>query len=239
MSRYQTAKTVINNAATECGITAVTDPFASADPAFVQLCALCSSAGQELLGLHEWQRMQRTHEFTSTVATTEEMPTDFAYMIDQTGWNRSAGFPLAGPMTSQMWAYLLGNAIGLTTIYVTFRMEQGVLQLLPDPMVPDQDIAYSYMSRNWVLGADGTTYKDSVTAADDTVLYEGILLTKFLKLRFLEAKGFDTTAAMNQFNSVFMQWTGRDVSAPILSMARSDRFPYLGYYNIPDTGYGV
>jgi len=97
------------------------------------------------------------------------------------------------------------------------------------------------MSRWWVAetGAPTVAVKDKVEASDDVVLFEPILITKFLKLRFLEAKGFDTTAAVQQFQSVFMQWTGKDVSAPVLNAARMRLFPYLGWRNIPETNYGL
>jgi hypothetical protein len=81
--------------------------------------------------------------------------------------------------------------------------------------------------------------KDAPTAADDVILYEPILITKFLKLRFLEAKGFDTVAASKQFEVTFMQWTGNDISAPTLSMARMRVFPYLNWRNVPETNYGL
>lgn len=238
MPRYDTAANIINLAASECGLTAVADPFSSADPAFVQLRNILTSAGRELLGLHEWQRLQKEHTFTTTVAVEEALPDDFGYMIDQTYWDRTSDMPLGGPLTPQEWAYRRGSDVGSQSIYVSFRIAEGVMKLLPDPQTAGVDIAFDYVSRNWVLKIDGTTYDDEVTAQDDTVLYEPTLITKFLKLRFLEAKGFDTTAAMNQFTSVFMQWTGKDISAPVLSMARSGAFPYLGYRNIPETGFG-
>jgi len=62
---------------------------------------------------------------------------------------------------------------------------------------------------------------------------------KFLKLRFLEAKGFDTTAAAGQFLNMFNSFTDKDVSAQTLNMSRARVFPYLGWRNIPETNYGL
>lgn len=238
MARFKLAGDIINAAASECGLTAVADPFASSDPAFVQLVSICTTAGQELLGLHDWQKMTKEHSFVTTTAVEANLPDDFGYMIDQTQWDRTAGFPLGGPLSPQNWAYREGSLVGDSTIYVCFRIQEGVMKMLPDPMTAGKTIAFEYISRNWVLAVDGTTYKDEVTAADDTVLYESIVMIKFLKLRFLEAKGFDTTAATDQFGNVFMQWTGRDISAPVLNMAGRRGYPYLGHRNIPETGYG-
>lgn len=234
-----TAATIINQAASECGLTAVEDPYASTDPAFIQLRNILTSSGRELLGLHEWQKMMRTHTFTTTTDTEYPLPDDFGYMIDQTYWDRTNRMPLGGPLSPQDWSFLIGGNITLGTVYVTFRVVEGVMRLLPDPPGAGHDIRYEYICKNWVLDKDGTTYKDAPEDKDDVILYESILAVKFLKLRFLEAKGFDTSAAMEQFTNVFMQWTGKDVSAPILSMARNRIFPYLGYRNIPETNYGL
>ena len=61
MARWDDAGTIINDAAVEVGLSAVADPFASADPAFVQLCRLLTSAGRELLGMHQWHKFVATH----------------------------------------------------------------------------------------------------------------------------------------------------------------------------------
>lgn len=242
MPRFDTAAAVINSVAVETGLTAVADPFASTDPIFIQLRGLLTNAGRELLGLHEWQKMIKTYTKTTVVPPDTgdyALPDNFGRFIDQTGWVPSSKFPLGGPLSPQDWTYLVATNLASSTIYVSFRQAQGLFRVLPQPPANGVTITFEYVSRNWVLAADAVTEKDSVSAAADTVWFEPILIAKFLKLRFLEAKGFDSTAAMNQFSSVFMQWTGKDVSAPILRMARRNMFPYLGYRNIPETGYGL
>lgn len=245
MSRYETAGSIINRTAAELGLTPVSDPFASVDPAFVQLCTLLTSAGQEMLILHQWQKLNRTHSLTTGVAPDDDpdghydLPDDFGYMIDQTGWVPTTRLPLGGPLTPQDWTYLVNTSMGSSIIYVSFRQNDGQLWILPSPPPSGQEITFEYISRNWVEdGAVPDTFKDSVSSSADIVLYEPILAIKFLKLRQREAKGFDTTAAVGQFITMFNGWTGVDMSAPILNAARSRYFPYLGWRNIPDTGYG-
>lgn len=247
MARYDTAAEIINAAAVECGLTAVSNPFASTDPAFVQLVQLLTNTGRELLGLHQWNKMVADHSITTNVPPDTgdyDLPDDFAYMIDQTGWtptNAGLGLPLGGPLTEQDWAYLVNTNLASSTIYVSFKISQGQFQVLPQPPPDAIDINFKYISRWWVALAAAPTVgvTDKVANPDDVVFYEPILIAKFLKLRFLEAKGFDTTAAAAQFHSVFMQWTGKDISAPVLNAARYRVFPYLGWRNIPETNYGL
>lgn len=248
MSRFDTAATVINQAASECGLTAVSDPYASSDPAFIQLRNILNSSGQELLGAHEWQKMVKEHTIntTTTVANPPgsnkyDLPDNFSSIIDQTGWtptNAGMGLPLGGPLTPQDWTYLVATNLANSTIYVSFRQNQGQFWVLPDPPPADIDITFEYMSRNWVVSAAGTE-KDSCNASDDIVWFEPILIKKLLKLRYLEAKGFDTTAAVTQFSNAFMQWTGKDLTSPVLSMARNRVFPYLSWRNVPQTNFGL
>jgi len=246
MARYETAGDIINDAAVECGLTSVADPYSSADPAFIQLCRLMTTAGQEMLALHQWQKMVKSYTITATVPPDTgnyDLPEDFAYMIDQTGWtptNGGNGLPLGGPLSEQDWTYLVNTNLAASQIYVSFKIAEGLIQLLPQPPANGTIVNFEYISRWWVAEPATTIpAKDRCEASDDVVLFEPVLIKKFLKLRFLEAKGFDTTAAAGQFLTMFQAWTGKDVSSPVLNMARSRFFPYLGYRNIPETNYGL
>lgn len=244
MSKYDTAGQVVNQAAVECGLIPVSNPFLSTDPAFQQLCALLTNTGRELLALFQWNKFQKNHTIvTDPLESVYDLPEDFGYFIDQTGWtpqNAGMGLPLGGPLSEQDWAYIVNSNLASSTIYVSFKLSEGKMYILPAPPPAGIEIKFSYISRWWVADpatTDGT--RDDVDAADQVVLYEKILIAKFLKLRFLEAKGFDTTSAAAQFQSVFMQWTGQDTSAPVLNTARMRLFPYLGWRNIPETNYGL
>lgn len=246
MARYDTAGDIVNAVAAEVGLTPVSDPYASTDPAFIQMRNILGTAGKEMLTLHQWNKFVKEHSITTAVPPDTgnyDLPEDFAWMIDQTGWtptNAGAGLPLGGPLSEQDWTYLVNTNLASSTIYVSFKLSQGQFQVLPQPPPDGTEINFEYISRWWVAEPTTTTgTKEAPESSDDVVLYEPILIIKFLKLRFLEAKGFDTTAATAQFLTMFQAWTGKDTSAPILNMARMRFFPYLGYRNIPETNYGL
>jgi hypothetical protein len=246
MARYETAANIINAAAVECGLTPVSDVYASLDPAFIQLRNLLTSAGREMLSIFQWQKMVKTHSITTAVPPDTgnyDLPDDYAYFIDQTGWSPlsgGTGLPLGGPLSEQDWTYLVNTNLANSTVYVSFKLSQGQFQVLPQPPPDALILNFEYICRNWVSDPASTDNdKDAPVANDDVILYEPILIQKFLKLRFLEAKGFDTTAAVGQFMTMFQSWTGKDIAAPILNMARSRVFPYLGWRNIPETNYGL
>lgn len=242
MARYDTAGVIINQVAAEVGLVPVSDPYVVSDPAFAQLQYLLNSAGQELVIASEWQKLTRRHTIVTAALDTGDypLPDDFSRMIDQTGWSPTNRLPLGGPLTPQDWAYITNANLAQQTIYISFRQDQGLIRVLPQPPTPGVTINFEYISRWWVSNPGGTTpEKESCSDQNDVVLYEPILIKKFLKLRFLQAKGFDTTAASQEFLGMFEGWTGADMAAPVLSMSRSRKYPFLDWRNIPETNFGM
>jgi hypothetical protein len=243
MARYETSTQCIQQAALECGLSAGTNPYTSTDPAIVQMVGILNSAGRELLLMREWQRMIVSYSFTIAIGDTGfyNLPTDYGRHIDQTDWNPSNRLPLGGPLTAQDYTYLLATNLASSTIYISFREKDGQFVVLPQPPPVGQVISFEYNSRFWVAasGAPTVLAKDAPTAPDDILLFDPILIQKMLKLRFREAKGFDTTAASQQLNNAIMALGGMDKSAPVLSAARSRGFPYIDDRNVPETNYGL
>lgn len=238
------AETIINRVAAECGVQPVNDPFGTNDPTFVQLRFLLNTAGEQLLQEYPWEILQKEESFitTDTDSGNYDLPEDFSYMIDQTGWERSQNVPLGGPLSPQDWSYLLGRDLVNHTIYASFRLTEGLFKLFPQPPPENLDINYEYISKNWVIdGTNPDILKDAVIIGADIPMYDKTLITRYLKMKFLEAKGFDSTKAQDDFYQTFSFLTGKDKGAGILNAGRGGRgYPYLdGYRNVPDTGYGL
>jgi hypothetical protein len=182
-----------------------------------------------------------------TVADEEgeiDLPADFGYMIPQTGWERSENVPLIGPLSAQDWTYLLGRDLVGSTIYASFRFDQDKLFIFPNsPMPEGLDINFEYISRNLIKieGTDPVEYTDEATASGDILVHPPRLITRMLKMKFLQAKGFDAVAATREFEKALASWLGKDNSAPILNAARFRTwYPYLDpYRNLPDQNYGI
>lgn len=245
MARFKTATQIIDQVAVEVGLRKVPDPFAESDPAYGQLIALLSSAGMELLEEAAWGILRREEEFTTDAATNPDgiydLPDDYAYMIDQTGWEQTQRVPLFGPASPQYWAYLKGRNLVTSTIYAQFRLTENKLYLFPQPPPDDLLIQYEYISDNWV-NVNGTPgeYSNVIQNPADVVLYPFLLAQRLLKLRFLEARGFDTEKANDEYLFTLESWRGKDKSAPILNAGQGGwQYPYLEpLRNTPDSGYG-
>ena len=250
--RYEVAGDLINRAAIACGLNKESDPFFSVDPAFIQLVELANQLGQTMLHYHYWELLIRQHEFTTQAGDTGiyDLPADFAYMLDQTAWQKGepgAAYPLLGPASPQVWSYLTASQLYSVTIYAWFRQADGKLQLFPQPPPVGIPIQYQYISRNWVIDGQSDpqnpVYKDTLTAYADLVRYDPILFVKGLRLKFLEAKGFDTTKAQDEYSIVFDAIAGHNTPAPKLSLVGGvvpggGWRPLDGIVNVPETGYG-
>jgi hypothetical protein len=246
MSRYQAAGDLINRTAVSVGLNKVSDPFASVDPAFVQLCELANQVGEDLLDKYQWEVLNKVHEFMTAVGDPGDydLPADFAYMIDQTGWQQqgpNGPYPLLGPATSQGWSFLEAMKIYNVTIFAYFWVNQNLLKLWPRPVQYEVPISFRYISNGWALAdsTNGAPSQPLVNAFGNVVLYDPLLFIRGLKLAFLQAKGFDSTKAEDDFYLTFDSVTGHDKPAPILSMNRlGPGFRFLDVRNIPETGFG-
>ena len=236
-----TATKILNRVAVEVGLDAVADPYASNEQHFVQLKYLLQISGEELAIAHPWEFLTKEHTFTTTTASEYSLPDDFLHMVDQSGWNRTDDRPLYGPMSSQQWTYLLGRELVSDTIHVSFRIMDGAFHVFPQPTVSGDVIAYDYVTKNWVSDDAATpVYSDTVSLGTDVPLFDKTLITRHVKMKWLEAKGFDTSKAQDDFNQVFSFLTGKDKGGRILSAGSGRRgFPYLnGRWSVPDGGFG-
>jgi hypothetical protein len=243
MSRYETAQQCLFQAALECGLKTGPDAYANTDDKVTQMAGILNSAGRELVMMREWQRLIVTYTKTVLIGDSGfyDLPADYGKHVDQTDWNPSNRLPLGGPLTAQDYTYLLNTNLASSTIYISFREYMGQFVLLPQPPPVGQVINFEYNSRFWVATTSAPTVlaKDAPTQGDDILLFDPILIQKFLKLRFKEATGFDTTSASQQFNNALMALGGDDKSAPVLSASRSRGFPYIDDRNVPETNYGL
>lgn len=240
-SGYDTVQNVINQAAQECGlyVPSGNNPLTSVDPAMSRLVALARSCGAELMKMYEWQSKLIIYTLTTANGDTGQypLPNDFDCMIDQTGWQQSYFWPLRGPYSAQMWQRVVNYPT--TGIYVAFRIQNNQLWLWPQPPPVNIGISFMYKTRGWVVNSQTGAIQEAFSNASDTINFDWLLFVKFLKLRYLESIGHDTTAAMENFKSVFDTVTSQEQgAAPELELAKDSRFPFITGFNSPDTGFG-
>jgi hypothetical protein len=241
MARFYTVNDIINRAAVEAGLLPDASPVLSTNESFVQLSALMNSCGQEMVDLHPWQGLVKEFSISTTSADTGlyPLPDDFGYMIDQTGWERTNTRPLGGPLTAQDWTYLKGRGLVTQTLWANFRLVENEFALYPnDPVMDGLEISFEYININWLKS--GSQYIDKLQTGGDLVMFPPIMMIKFLKSKYLEANGFDSSSARMEFDNMFLSLTSKDASAKLLNAGGSNRGDYYlnAYKNVNSTGFG-
>ena len=240
LNGYLDAKTILNRAAVQCGLSARIDPFDGQDPDFVQLVEFLNTLGDDLNNKHDWtQAIKECTILTAGSATVYDLPSDFHEMTDQSGWNRSTRLPLIGPLSGQEAQFLKARLSGVL-INVAFRLEGNTI-VFPITPTDGATLVFEYISDAWVAPPPATTSTTSVsTQGTDIICYDPLLMIRGVRLFWLQAKGFDTQVAQRDFDGQLEHAIGRNVGARTLNMdgggLGKDRL--VDELNIPITQYG-
>lgn len=238
-NRYKTAGDIISEVGIEVGLPKVTDPFTSNDPQYQRMITILNIAGNNILSMYPWAQVSTPYSFNTIPGQGGyPLPEDFNYMIPQTLWQPNMTFiPGYGSVSAQMWTYL--QAVPLVgTINVIFRERLGGLSIIPTPqsIFP---VSFEYISRGWCNDPATQAYRDNVTKASDLIFLDPQLTSRYLKMKFLEAVGFDTQKATDDFNLMLDARTSQQQATPILNMGTgAGQQRLLSILNLPDTGLG-
>ena len=164
------------------------------------------------------------------------LPSDYESLVPRTMWDKSKHWEMLGPEDAQQWEWLLSGYIS-TGPRIRWRLLGAYFQIWPG-MSTAEYLGMEYRSKGWAAAADGTV-KNSFTADTDTCIYPDRLMVNATKLKYFEAKGFDTTAMMRNFLTEMEAAKALDMSSANLSLAPRPGTVLIGYDNIPDSGYGT
>jgi hypothetical protein len=181
-----------------------------------------------------------TGTYTGATITFEkvkyDLPSDYESAVPRTMWDLSKHWEMLGPESPQQWEWLLSGFIS-TGPRIRWRLLGKYFQIWPG-VSTNELLGYEYRSKGWAESDTGTV-KNSFTADTDTCIYPDRLMVLATKLKYFEAKGFDTTAMYRNYIEEFEIVRAQDMSAANLSFAPRPGTVLIGYDNIPDTGYGT
>lgn len=164
-----------------------------------------------------------------------DLPSDYDAIVPRTQWDKSKHWEMLGPEDAQQWEWLLSGFIS-TGPRVRWRLYGSYFQIWPG-FSNAEFLGFEYRSKGWARSSTGTA-KNSFTADNDTCIYPDRLMVLNTKLKYFEAKGFDTTALYRDYAIEFETDKAQDMSFANLSFAPRPGSILIGYDNIPDTGYG-
>ena len=235
---------IVQNVAAMVSYPVPADPAGSTDPAVIQMVQAVNMAGVELLSMYDWQQLVKRHQMSIVASPSGvreqafSLPEDFYDWLDQTNWNATTQFPSLGPVSPQMWQQLLIRTT-LPTLSFYWQVRDNKIYVLAPPDT-SQTMSFFYLSGAWVRdGDDPDMYKNRMVKNNDIALLDAPMLTYYARVKWLEMKGLDSSAAMRDFNIMYENRKASKTGAAVLSMARDFRIPYIQpLTNTPDTGYG-
>lgn len=164
-----------------------------------------------------------------------DFPDDYDSIVPRTQWDKSKHWEMLGPESAQQWEWLLSGFIS-TGPRIRWRLFGSYFQIWPG-YSNAEFLGYEYRSKGWATASNGTV-KNSFTVDTDTCIYPDRLMVLSTKLKYFQAKGFDTTALYRDYLTEFETSVAQNTSAANLSFAPRPGSVLIGWDNIPDSGYG-
>ena len=229
-SKFSPIKTVLDDAFGELGLTKQMTYVGNDELTASQMVSLLTSAGQDLCTMHDWQMLHRVWNLPIVTGQREyALPADWNSFVNSTAWVGSD--PAIGAIGPVAWRALRADGVSSTTT-IRYRILGNKMILFNTPAA-DRTLDVEYYSRGWLLQNDQVTHRDNPDNDDNLVLFDRRIILPLLKLRWREAKQFDTSAATQEFNNAWDLIVGRDAPAPNLSIVGAGSFHLIDEANVP------
>lgn len=202
------------------GLPAPSIAVSSQDDQILQIVGLADEVAEDLVRRHSWTALIREATFTSVSggdqgSITTLADTGFLKVLNDTIFDRTRRLPVFGPRSPQEWQAI--KAVPMSGPFYQYRFRGDHLLITPD-MPSGHSMAFEYMSQAYVLAANGTTYKTSFSADDDTFLLDPVILRKGLRWKWREAKGLPYAEDFRAYEAAVAEAMGADGTKPVLSM---------------------
>lgn len=204
-----------------------------------QITSLYTAVGQMLVSRRTWRGLLRQKVYTTTPGQQYlDLPSDYARPVNQTEWDQTNHWPLMGPMTPQQFQQLQSGIIS-TGPRIKFRLIGKRMELFPfEDVGAGQTFVINYISNGWLIADPNTPapipYLSKPTADSNEAIFNDRLMIAGVKLRFFQAKGFDTSAYADDFQVLLDDALAQDSGAPKLTMAGTPATYLINITNIPD-----
>lgn len=197
--------------------------FGTTDDQVQQILALLEEEGTDLSGRGDWESLIFEATHTSLAAESQGDITsiatnNFRHFKDGTAWDRTENLPL-NVIDGQDWQ----AEKGFSTTSPRFRIRIRGGELLSTPTPPAGNTwAFEYVSWNWILDNDGSTYKQYFTEDTDTMLLPEPILLAGLRWRWKKEKGLDYEEDFNTYELMVKDALGRSGLNKTLKMDEED-----------------
>lgn len=220
---------IVQSVAVRIGLTKPSVGVSSADPKVLQLIELINEDGQELAARPAWQILTNEATFNTLAAEDQGLITtlagaDFAFIYNETMWNRTQRRPVFGPKAPAEWQQL--KAQFMQGPWIQYRLRGNHVLFLPAPAV-GQAIYFEWITKNWCTDVTGATGKTAMTVDTDVSKLDERLHILGGVWRFKAKNHLDYGEDFNIYENAVQDGIGRDGSKARLNLAgaQTDIFP--------------
>lgn len=217
--------TLIQNVATEVGISSPSSVIGNNDTQIQQLLQLAQQEGRLLASRGRWSALTKGAAFTLSLAadqgklqnggTAVVSDGDFDYMTNDTMWNDTTTLPILGPVSSRQWQTL--QVFPVTGPYQQFMIRGNNLFIDPVPTSADT-VVFDYQSTWWCedsggQGQDSWQDDSDVGRLDEKLMRLGILW------RWLRRKGQDYSEEFAEYERQVLDALARDGGNEVMNLS--------------------
>lgn len=229
---------IIQSVCKRVGIQSPNAAVTSTDPMIQQLVELSNEEGRLQASDYTWESLQREATFT-TVAAQQQTPLsaiapDFAWMVNNTIWNRTLRRPVYGPDSQQDWQQ--AKAMQINGPFNRFRIIADIINFYPIP-VAGQSCFFEYQSEYWVRDVNGNGFATWQNDTDLPYLDDELMVLGTL-WRWKSAKGLAYSDDYAKYDQRLKDFEGSDGSKPTLSMSGAKYDIQPGVF-VPAGSWGV
>lgn len=213
---------LVKAVAIKVGVTVPTAAIGSTDTNVQQIIGFANEAGQELAARYSWQELTKEATFT-TVATESQgalqtiTGADFAFILNETMWDRTQRRPIFGPKIPAEWQQL--KAQFTTGPWSQYRIRGNQVLFIPVPPAGDA-VFFEWVSKYWV--AAGTTPTVGIQSSfladtDVPLLYERVI-TLDTVWRYKQTKRLAYDEDFDKAESAIKDMMTRNGAKPMLNL---------------------
>ena len=236
---YGTVLDIVQAATRQLSILVPTGVYDSLDENALSMGSSLNIIGPMLLSHRKiFQQFRREWSITGDgVRTNWDLPNDYGRLVNNTGWSYAMSRPVR-LVNAEQWAAYRVSRVSLA-VQPIFRL-MGDQFVFATPPANGEAISFEYLSKNWVIdGVNVAIQKELCNRNADTPMFDFTLMVLAVKMKWREAKGFDTQADTTDFNDRLLQVADADVPGDTLSLSGNLGQPYVSGWNLPNTNYGL
>lgn len=230
----------------EMGLPVPSTASGSTQKQVVQLVAYANQAGDALRDEADWPALRKTATIT-TISGTSGYTVNLvagadtftcSRIISETGWDSTNSWYFAGAVNDQEWA-ALQYGLGTTPLRKMWRTtSDSTIEVFPTPDSSGEFLTVSFICNQWAQSNAGAALT-TLSSDNDVHLFNDRLFILGAKWRFLQMKGLPFGAEFAEYKQIL--GVRKSAARPARSLSldtRSARRHFIGWANVPDTGYG-